>query len=109
MKVLVTGGAGYIGSHTAESLIQSGHDVTVLDNFSRGFRSLVHPKAQLVEADILDTELVSKVMRHSQIEAVIHFAAFTGVAESLVHPDLSYKNNFGGTWSLLQACRDAAV
>jgi len=109
MKVLVTGGAGYIGSHATESLIQSGYQVVILDNLSRGFKSLLHPKAQFVEGDIRDTDLVIEILKKNQIEAIIHFAAFTGVAESLEQPDLYYDNNFRGTLSLLQACEKAKV
>lgn len=109
MKILVTGGAGYIGSHATESLVQSGHSVVILDNLSRGFKDLLHPKAKFVEGDIRNTDLVLKVFQENQIEGVLHFAAFTGVAESLQRPDLYYDNNFLGTLSLLQACEKAQV
>jgi UDP-glucose 4-epimerase len=102
-KVLVTGGAGYIGSHAVDALIQSGLQVIVLDNFSTGFHELVHPKAQLIQGDIRETSLISRIFNDEKIESILHFAAFTGVAESLAHPDRYYRNNFEGTLSLLRA------
>jgi UDP-glucose 4-epimerase len=109
MRVLVTGGAGYIGSHAVDSLIQNGHKVVIVDNFSTGHRQLVHPKAQLIEADIRDTEKMAHIYQSEKIEAIMHFAAFTGVNESLQKPDLYYFNNLGGTISLLDACRTFKV
>lgn len=104
MKVLVTGGAGYIGSHATASLIESGYQVVILDNLSRGFKNLIHPKANFVEGDVRDTELVARVIREYQVRGIIHFAAFIKVDESLQLPDLYYDNNFGGTLSVLSAC-----
>jgi UDP-glucose 4-epimerase len=104
VKVLVTGGAGYIGSHAVESLIQSGHSVVIVDNLSRGHRHLVHPQAQLIEADVRETEKMASIYRNEKVEAILHFAAFTGVSESLEKPAMYYSNNLGGTISLLKAC-----
>jgi UDP-glucose 4-epimerase len=106
-SVLVTGGAGYIGSHCVAQLMDRGYRVTVLDNFSTGHRSLVPPGAQLVEGDCRDLQLVSEIFRKSSIESVIHFAAFTAVEESLREPSKYYSNNFGGTLNLLEACRES--
>jgi UDP-glucose 4-epimerase len=105
MKVLVTGGAGYIGSHAVDSFIQAGHTVVIVDNFSTGSRDLVHPKAKLIEADIRETGKMSRIYEDEKIEAIVHFAAFTGVNESLKNPELYYLNNLGGTISLLAACQ----
>jgi UDP-glucose 4-epimerase len=109
MKVLVTGGAGYIGSHAVESLIQHGHSVVIADNFSTGHPHLVNPGAKLIKADVRDTEKVAGIYRDEKIEAVLHFAAFTGVSESLQNPALYYSNNLGGTISLLKACEQHPV
>jgi len=109
VNVLVTGGAGYIGSHAVNSFIQGGHSVVIVDNFSTGHRDLVHPKARLIEADIRDTDKMARIYQEKKIEAIVHFAAFTGVSESLKNPDLYYSNNLGGTISLLAACRQYKV
>lgn len=108
-KVLVTGGAGYIGSHAVDLLIQNQYSVTILDNFSTGHRHLVHQKAKLVEGDTRDTDLAHRILKENQIDSVIHFAAFTSVAESMAKPELYYDNNFGGTLSLLKATQGTAV
>ena len=108
-KVLVTGGAGYIGSHAVDLLIQNHYQVWILDNFSTGHRHLVHPGANLVEGDTRDTDLVRRVLQEHQIQSVIHFAAFTSVAESMSKPELYYDNNFGGTISLLKALEGTGV
>lgn len=108
-KVLVTGGAGYIGSHAVDLFLQAGHQVWILDNFSTGYRQLVHPSSKLVEGDTRDTALVHQVLKENQIDAVIHFAAFTSVAESMTKPEIYYDNNFGGTLSLLKAIEKTLV
>ena len=94
MNILVTGGAGYIGSHAVEQLVEKGHQVTILDNFSTGHRSLLNPKAKLIEGAIQDTDLVHRALNSEKIEAIIHFAAFTSVAESMANPEKFYSNNF---------------
>jgi len=109
MNILVTGGAGYIGSHAVEQLVEKGHRVTVLDNFSTGHRTLMNPKAKLVEGAIQDTDLVHRTLKTEKIEAIIHFAAFTSVAESMVNPEKFYSNNFGGTLSLLEAAKNTSL
>ncbi len=109
MKVLVTGGAGYIGSHATESLIQSGYEVVLIDNFSTGHRSLIHPQAHLVEGDIRDTALVKRILSEQKIESILHFAARTSVPESLAAPQEFYANNLGGTVSLMEALAGSSV
>lgn len=109
MRVLVTGGAGYIGSHAVDSLIQHGHQVVIVDNLLRGHRHLVHPQAKLIEADVRETEKMARVFQEEKIEAILHFAAFTGVSESLEKPAMYYSNNVGGTISLLKACESYPV
>jgi UDP-glucose 4-epimerase len=109
MNILVTGGAGYIGSHAVEQLVEKGHQVTVLDNFSTGHRTLLNPNAKLVEGAIQDIDLVHRTLKSEKTDAIIHFAAFTSVAESMANPEKFYTNNFGGTLSLLEAAKDSSL
>jgi UDP-glucose 4-epimerase len=109
MKILVTGGAGYIGGITATLLCDQEHEVYVLDNLSTGFLVSVPKAAQFVEGDILNQELVEKVLGTNQIEAVIHFAAKLIVPESVEKPFEYYENNVVGGLRLLEACRKTGV
>lgn len=108
MKILVTGGAGYIGSHFAKAAKRAGHQPVVLDNLSTGHRELVK-WGPLVHADLRDSAQVLKALRDYQIEAVVHFAAKALVGESMQRPELYYSNNVYGTLSLLQAMSEAEV
>lgn len=101
-RVLVTGGAGYIGSHAAKALARAGYDVVVLDNLVAGHREAVK-FGPLVEADILDTSAVRLALREHQIWAVMHFAAFLDVGESVREPAKYYRNNVNGALSVLEA------
>ena len=101
-RFLITGGAGYIGSHTAKLLAGAGHEVITYDNLSRGHRDLVR-WGPLVEADLRDTTLLREALRWSKPDAVIHFAAFAYVGESVERPEIYYDNNVNGTLSLLRA------
>ena len=93
MNILVTGGAGYIGSVVVEELIKDGNTVVVLDNLSKGHREAVHIEASFVEGDIRDRELVESTLREHEIEAVIHMAAFSIVGESVKLPQKYFDNN----------------
>ncbi|MFH8609466.1 UDP-glucose 4-epimerase GalE [Streptomyces sp. NPDC018029] len=104
-KYLVTGGAGYVGSVVAQHLIEAGHEVTVLDNLSTGFREGVPSGAAFIEGDIRD----AAKWLDSSYDAVLHFAAFSQVGESVVKPEKYWDNNVGGTMALLAAMRDAGV
>ncbi|MGW6024440.1 UDP-glucose 4-epimerase GalE [Streptomyces sp. NPDC055099] len=104
-KYLVTGGAGYVGSVVAQHLIEAGHEVTVLDNLSTGFREGVPADATFVEGDIRD----AAKWLDSSFDAVLHFAAFSQVGESVAKPEKYWDNNVGGTMALLTAMRDAGV
>ncbi|MET0281836.1 MAG: UDP-glucose 4-epimerase GalE [Steroidobacteraceae bacterium] len=101
--ILVTGGAGYIGSHTVQQLLARGESVVVLDNFSTGFRQAV-PGATLVEGDVGDAGLVGALLAEHGIRTVIHFAAHTIVPESVSDPLKYYGNNTCQTRALLAAC-----
>ena len=109
MKVLVTGGAGYIGSHAVRHLLDSGIDVTVLDNLVSGHRSAVDPRARFVQGSTGDREMVAGLLASEQIEAVMHFAASIEVAESVRDPMRYYRNNFASSLELLQAMRMTGV
>ncbi len=107
--VLVTGGAGYIGSHAVRQLIQNGHQVVVLDNLSRGHRAAVHPKARFAELNLLQTEELARLLRDEAVTGVMHFAALAYVGESVDEPLVYYQNNLAGTISLLRAMDEAGV
>ena len=109
MRVLVIGGAGYIGSHAVRKLIEEGNDVVVLDSLYTGHRKAVDKKAKFYQGDIEDTNLVSKILRDENIDAVMHFAAYSLVPESVKKPLKYYDNNVSGMISLLQAMDDAKV
>lgn len=107
-RILVTGGAGYIGSHTVHLLIQSGYDPMVADNLSRGHRHNVDAK-RLRVLDLADTDGLEQLMRSEGVQAVIHFAAFMAVGESVREPELYFSNNVGGSLSLFTAMQRAGA
>ena len=104
MSVLVTGGAGYIGSHMAHTLADRGESVVVLDNLSTGVRAQVPKKAVFVQGDTADSELVRWLIDRHAIEAVIHFAGSIIVPESVANPLLYYANNTAASRSLIADC-----
>lgn len=103
-NVLITGGAGYIGSHTCRQLVETGCNVVVLDNFYSGHRWAVHPRAKLVEGDAGDIALVRSILESKKIEAVIHFAGHIVVPESVADPLKYYNNNTCCSRNLIEAC-----
>jgi UDP-glucose-4-epimerase GalE len=107
-KILVTGGAGYIGSHTRYFLQKRGHSVLVVDNLSRGYRNAV-PEDLLHVLDIRETEKLEKLLIDERVEAVIHFAAYIAVGESNKVPELYFANNVGGSLALFGAMLRAGV
>ena len=108
MKLLVTGGAGYIGSIVAQQLLEAGHEVVVLDNLSRGHRPAVPEGARLLEVDLLD-EPATRAALADGFDGVMHFAALALVAESVAHPERYHRGNHVGALNLLDAMRDAGV
>ncbi|MGF1495168.1 MAG: UDP-glucose 4-epimerase GalE [Microcoleaceae cyanobacterium] len=110
-KVLVTGGAGYIGSHAVLALQRSGYDVVILDNLVYGHQDIVDQvlKVELVVGDTNNRALVDDLFTKHQIDAVMHFAAYAYVGESVSTPDKYYRNNVIGTLTLLEAMRDAGI
>jgi UDP-glucose 4-epimerase len=109
MRVLVTGGAGYIGSVVAEWLLERGHAVVAYDSLVRGHRDAVPPGAVLVHADLLDGARLTGELREHRIEAVVHMAAESLVGESVAHPDRYYRTNVVGGLTLLDAMRAVGV
>jgi UDP-glucose 4-epimerase len=108
LRILVTGGAGYIGSHTVRMLLEQGNDVTVVDNLSKGHRHNV-PVEHLYELDVAETAALTDLMLRKRTGAVIHFAAFIAVGESMREPERYFANNVGGSLSLLTAMVQAGV
>ena len=109
--VLVTGGAGYIGSHAVLALQHSGYEVVILDNLVYGHRDLAEQvlKAELIVGDTNDRQLLDNLFSMRQIDAVMHFAAYAYVGESVSNPDKYYRNNVIGTLTLLEAMKDASI
>lgn len=109
MRVLVTGGAGYIGSHMVLCLLDAGIPVVVLDDFSAGFREAVPEGVPLAVGDVGDGALVRSTIREHDIDSVLHFAAFTSVPDSILRPFEYYENNTAKTLALAASCADAGV
>jgi UDP-glucose 4-epimerase len=107
MKILVTGGAGYIGSVVTEYLLAGGHEVVVIDDLSTGHRGAIDAGVTFHEGSLLDERILAPVL--GGIDAVCHFAAFSQVAESVADPLAYYRNNIGGAVSLLAAMKEAGV
>ena len=103
MSVLILGGAGYIGSHTAFDFIERGLDVVILDNLQSGHREALHPKARFYEGDIRNSECLDELFKKEKIDSVVHFAANSLVAESMSDPLKYYDNNLMGTMVLLKS------
>jgi UDP-glucose 4-epimerase len=103
-RYLVTGGAGYVGSHTVLALLDAGHEVTVYDNLRQGHREAVPPQATLIEADIANTRRLDLVLGDGPWDAVFHFAALSLVGESMQNPFLYLMENAAGGMRLVEAC-----
>src|SRR6185369_2762496 len=109
MAILVTGGAGYIGSATVELLIERGEKVVSLDNLSRGHRAATPGKAIFYQGDIGDQALVASIAREHEIKSCVHFAAFAYVGESVVEPAKYFENNVKQGIALLDALVKSGV
>jgi UDP-glucose 4-epimerase len=108
MNILVTGGAGYIGSHVVLDLLEADHDVIILDDLSLGREQNIHPDAQFIFGSTLDNEAL-KICFRDQVDTVIHLAAFKAAGESMTDPEKYSKNNISGTINLLNAMTDHGV
>ena len=116
MRVLVTGGAGYVGSHTCVALAEAGHEIIAIDNFANSDESVLAAVSSLVgrrvewsRADIRDRDAMAKLIVPGAFDAILHLAAFKSVPESLQEPDLYWDNNVGGMAVLLRAVRTAGI
>ncbi|MEM3126732.1 MAG: UDP-glucose 4-epimerase GalE [Candidatus Woesearchaeota archaeon] len=109
MNVLVTGGAGYIGSHTVKALVKKSHKVFVFDNLSTGNKKLVDPKAKLIVGDILSKNAIVKAIKNNKIDAIIHFAGLISVSESFSNPEKYYEINVKGGKNVLEAMVECKV
>lgn len=109
MRIFVTGGAGYVGSHTVRRLVAAGHDVTVFDNLVAGHEQAVDPKAAFVKGDLADRQRLIELLAGGRFDAVIHFAAFLNVGESVEQPLMYYRNNVVNTLHLLEAMQLGGV
>jgi len=108
-QILVTGGAGYIGSHTVKYLLDKGYAVVVVDNLVYGHRQAVDARADFIQLDLADEAALDCLFKQYSIDAVIHFAAFASVGESMQDPQKYYFNNVGGTLHLLKVMLDNGV
>jgi len=109
MNILVTGGAGYIGSATAEALLEAGHSVTVYDSLITGYRAAVPEGATFVEADLSDSHTLAKTLTDQKFHAILHFAAATEAGESMKDPARFYHNNVANSLALLETAIRAGV
>ncbi len=103
MKFLITGGAGYIGSHIVRQLMERNYDLIIIDNLSRGHKEAIPSDVVFEEVDLLDYQKLNQTIKKYKIDAVIHFAAFAYVGESVENPELYYTNNVLGSYNLLQS------
>ena len=103
MKIVVAGGAGYIGSVTTEMLCDAGHDVTVFDNLERGHIEAIDPRAKFIQGDLRKPDTIDAALKEANPEAVIHFAAYIEVGESMVDPMPFFENNVSGSLNLMKA------
>jgi UDP-glucose 4-epimerase len=109
MKILVAGGAGYIGSVCAELLLDEGHGVTIFDNLTEGHRRAIDPRAEFVEGDLVDRQSIDKTIAKQRPDAVMHFAANALVGESMQNPSKYFRNNIANGLNLLDAMVGAGV
>ena len=107
--ILVTGGAGYIGSHIVELLIKKKSKVFIYDNLITGYKKLINKKAKFIKGDIKNFKLLSKTIRDNKINSVVHLAAYLNISESEKYKSKYYKNNVGGTLNLVKACKGTNV
>lgn len=109
MRILVTGGAGYIGSHFVKKLIESGYQAIVIDNLSRGHLEAIHPDAVFENVSLLNYEKLTGIISDYKPEAIVHFAAFAYVGESVENPDIYYENNVVGSFNLIRASKNNGI
>ena len=104
MKILLTGGAGYIGSHVLLSILENKHEVVVIDNLSTGNKSLIPENIRLINANINDSEKISTLLLEENFDLLLHFAGFIKVEESVQNPEKYFKNNTENAIELFKTC-----
>ena len=104
MKILLTGGAGYIGSHVLLSILENKHEVVVIDDLSTGNINLIHENIRLINANINDSEKISTLLLEENFDLLLHFAGFIKVEESVQNPDKYFKNNTDNAIKLFETC-----
>ena len=104
MNILITGGAGYIGSHMALKLLDLGHKVTIIDNLSTGSQKLVPKKATFIKSNINNIPVLTKILKKNSFDALIHFAGFIQVEESIKYPKKYFTNNTKNSRILINTC-----
>ena len=108
-NILITGGAGYIGSHIVEQLIENKQKVIILDNLVTGYKKLINKKAKFIKADIKNKSNICKIIRDNNISSIIHLAAYLNVSEAEKNKKKYYQNNIIGTKNILDACKKTNV
>ena len=108
-NILITGGAGYIGSHISEILAKNKKKIYIIDNLSSGYRKLINKKAKFFKANILNYKIVKKIIKKNKIDSVIHLAANLIISEGEKYPKKYFKNNVTGTQNLLKACSGSTI
>ena len=108
-NILITGGAGYIGSHIVEQLIKNKRNVIILDNLVTGYKKLINKKAKFIKADIKNKSKIIKIIKDNNITSIIHLAAYLNVSEAEKNKKKYYQNNIVGTKNLLEACKNSSV
>ena len=109
MNILITGGAGYIGSHVVELLIQKKNDIIILDNLTTGYKRLINQKTHFIKEDINNKKLVNNIIKQYNIQTIIHLAAYLNISEAEKNKLKYYNNNVKGTETLLSACKNSNV
>ena len=108
-NILITGGAGYIGSHIVEALTKTKNNIFIIDNLSTGFKKLINKKAFFFDLNILNTKKIRKIILTNQIDSVIHLAASVSIGAGEKYPKIYFRNNVTGTINLLNACKNSSV
>ena len=109
LNILITGGAGYIGSHIVELLVNSKNNIIIIDNLVTGFKKLINKKAKFIKVDLKNEKNLRKIIFENKIDIIIHLAAYHNVSEAESNKKKYYKNNVIGTLNLVKACKNSNV